>query len=82
MLEITYNDDMILSNLLDRENIPKRTVYATGCHRNLVQQYTFGFGDDALHHTGGEGGHKQNNRRIIHSFITKDCYYFKIRDVD
>lgn len=79
LLPLTYNDDMILSNLLDREGVPKKTAGQHGCHLGLIQQYAYGFTPDALHFNNGDGGHKENNRKIINSFIAKDCYYFKMR---
>lgn len=76
LLELTYNDDMILSNVLRYLNIPVRTVYSKICHVGMLRQYQFGFGPDALHYNNGEGTHTENNKRILKTFTDKNVNYF------
>jgi len=76
LLELTYNDDMILSNLLHHLKVPIRTVFSPVCHVGMLKQYQFGFGQDALHFNNGEGTHVENNKRIIKIFTDKNVNYF------
>lgn len=80
MLELTYNDDMILSNVLKYLNVPVRTVCIPECNGGMLRQYQFGFGQDALHFNNGEGSHFENNKRILKTFTDKNINYFKYRD--
>jgi hypothetical protein len=77
ILSLTYNDDMALSNLLAKLEIPKKTVFLSDCHVGLVRQYKYGFEPDALHFNNGEGSHTENNKRIIQTFTENGCNYFK-----
>ena len=76
LLELTYNDDMILSNVLRYLKVPVRTVFSQVCHVGMLKQYQFGFGPDALHHNNGEGTHVENNKRILRAFTDKNVNYF------
>ena len=81
MLELTYNDDMVLSNLLHKLNMPIRTVCVQECNVGMLRQYQFGFGQDALHFNNGEGTHVENNKRILKTFTDKNVNYFNYSDV-
>jgi hypothetical protein len=76
LLELTYNDDMILSNILHHLKVPIRTVFSQVCHVGMLKQYQFGFGQDALHFNNGEGTHVENNKRILKIFTDKNVNYF------
>ena len=41
-----------------------------------LQQLQYGFEADALHHVAGEGGHVQNNMKILDSFDKLDKNYY------
>lgn len=76
LLDLTYNDDMALSNFLEKISVPKRTVMLPDCHLGLVKQYKYGFEADALHFNNGEGSHITNNKRILSAFTLKHVNYF------
>lgn len=77
LLEATWHDDMILCNLLAKMGVTRKTVFTPGCHLGHVQQFSYGFGDDALHNVAGEGGHSENNKKILKSFQDKGKLYYK-----
>jgi hypothetical protein len=77
LLELTYNDDMVLSNVLKYLKVPIRTVCVQECNGGMLRQYQFGFGEDALHFNNGEGTHIENNKRILKIFTDKNVNYFK-----
>jgi beta-1,4-mannosyl-glycoprotein beta-1,4-N-acetylglucosaminyltransferase len=77
MLEVTYNDDIALSNVLKYMKVPVRTLLTPECNGDMLNQYQFGFGPDALHHNNGEGTHTENNKRILKALTDKNINYFK-----
>ena len=79
LLEVTWHDDMILCNLLEKHGVPRKTVFVDECNLGQVQQYQYGFEQDALHHIAGEGGHMSNNLKILKSFEDKGKLYYKFR---
>ena len=74
LLDVTGNDDMLLSNLFEKHGIKRRTIWTQDCHLGHVQQLDYGFGPDALHHAWG--GHIQNNLKIIRGLEDKGKNYF------
>ena len=71
LLEYTYNDDMVFSNLLERYDI-KKYVFPS-----QIKQLDYGFDKDALHWNNGEKSHVQNNKRILKTLRTHEKMYFK-----
>lgn len=80
MLELTYNDDMALSNVLHFLGVPIRTVVSSACNLSMIRQYTYGFEKDALHFNNGEGSHVENNKRILKTFSDKNVNYFTYKN--
>lgn len=60
----TYNDDMIISNLLSKIGVEKMVCTV----ENGFRQLPYGFDKDALHYNNGENTHLVNNKRILRSF--------------
>jgi hypothetical protein len=71
LLEHTYNDDMIFSNLLERYTI-KKFVFPSE-----IKQLEYGFDKDALHWNNGEKSHMSNNKRILNTLRKHGKMYFK-----
>ena len=71
-------DDIILSNLLTKQGIALKTVYTPNCHVGQVQQLTYGFEPDALHHQF-PGGHHENYKNVLKSLEDKGKSYFKYK---
>jgi len=78
LLEVTWHDDMILCNLLEKLGIPRRTVFTQECNLSIIQQYQYGFEADALHHVAG-GSHAQNNLKILRDFRDKNKLYYNYK---
>ena len=78
LLEVTWNDDMILCNLLEKEGIQRKEVFTRECNVTQIQQYQFGFEPDALHHVAG-GSHTENNTNILKVFEDKGKLYYKYK---
>lgn len=78
LLEVTWHDDMILCNLLEKMGVTRKTVYVSDCHLGLVNQAPYGFQEDALHHVAG-GSHQTNNLKILRDFETKGKLYYKYK---
>ena len=76
LLEVTWHDDMILCNLLEKAGVQRKTVHVSECHLGLVNQAPYGFQEDALHHVAG-GSHQTNNLKILRDFETKGKLYYK-----
>jgi hypothetical protein len=76
LLKLTYNDDLVLSNVLNRLKVPMKTVCSKECHIGLVNQYNFGMLEDALHYNNGERTHVHNNKRILKAFTEAGKNYF------
>jgi hypothetical protein len=71
-------DDIILSNLLIKQGITLKTVFSSECHIGTVQQYTYGFEKDALHHQF-QGGHHENYLNVLKSLQDKGKNYFNYK---
>lgn len=76
LLDVTWHDDMILCNLLEKAGVKRKTVCTPDCNLTHVQQFSFGFGEDALHNVAGDGGHRENNKKILKSFQDKGKLYY------
>lgn len=76
LTELTWHDDMILCNLLEKHGIKRRTVHTPTCHLGQIQQFQFGFESDSLHHVAG-GSHMENNKKILKDFELKNKKYYK-----
>lgn len=79
LLELTWHDDMILCNLLEKYGISRKTVFTPDCNIGQLKQYDYGFGQDALHHLTGDGTHVNNNKRILQSFEDKGKLFYKYK---
>lgn len=71
--KLTYNDDMIISNLLDKIGVEKHLLVMPDAY----QQLDYGFGEDALHFNNGEKTHLHNNKRILKAFRDAGRMYFE-----
>lgn len=71
-------DDVILSNLLTKQGVTLKTIYTSECHTGQIQQYTYGFEVDALHHQF-EGGHHENYLNVLKSLEVKGKSYFNYK---
>ena len=80
LIELTCMDDMVMSNVLKYLKVPVRTVVSPVCHVGMVRQYTYGFGQDALHYNNGEGSHVETYKRILKTFSDKNVNYFTYRN--
>jgi hypothetical protein len=77
LLDVTRNDDMILSNLFEKYGIERKTCYTPDFHLGHVRQRDYGFGPDALHNAWG--GHSQNNQKVLKGFEDKGKNYFSYK---
>lgn len=77
LLDVTWHDDMILCNLLEKAGVKRRTIHVTECHLGLVRQSAYGFDENALHHVAGPGGHMANNLKILQKFKDKGKMYYR-----
>lgn len=77
LLAVTWHDDMILCNLLQKHGVNRKTIHVPEFNLGIaLQQLQYGFEADALHHVAGEGGHVQNNMKILDSFDKLDKNYY------
>jgi hypothetical protein len=74
--EAKFADDVVLSNLLEKRGIARRSVFCQECHVGQVQQLAHGFQGDALHNQS-QGGHKQNYFNVLKNLKDKDKLYMK-----
>ena len=74
--KLTYNDDIIIGNLLSKMNISKKSVCDPTLHIGMIKQYSYGMGSDALFQNNGEGSHFQNNKRVFNLLSEKNISYF------
>ena len=79
LLDVTWHDDMILCNLLEKHGIKRKTVFVPECNIGQLNQYNYGFEADALHHIAGDGGHVSNNLKILKGFEDKGKMYFSYK---
>lgn len=71
-------DDVIISNLLEKQGVLRKTVFTPECHIGQVQQLEYGFGPEALHHQFS-GGHHENYFNVLKSLEDKGKSYFKYK---
>ena len=80
---VTWNDDMLLSNLYEKHGIKRKTVFTEECNLGQLRQLAYGFGPDALHHLAAEASgtpelsHTNNNKKILRDFEALGKNYYK-----
>lgn len=74
--KLTYNDDIIISNLLSKMNISKKSICDATLHIGMIKQYSYGMGPDALFQNNGDGSHFENNKRVFKMLNEKNISYF------
>lgn len=76
--EAKFADDLIVSNLLCKLGVQRKTVFTPSCNLGQLKQFDYGFGPDALHHQT-EGGHHESYRRVLGALELKGKNYFNFR---
>lgn len=74
--KLTYNDDIIISNLLSKMNIARKSICDVSMNIGMIKQYSYGMGEDALFQNNGEGSHFENNKRVFKLLAEKNLSYF------
>ena len=74
--KLTYNDDIIISNLLSKMGIGKKSICEQGLNLGMIKQYSYGMGEDALFQNNGEGSHIENNKRVFKMLEDENLSYF------
>tara|TARA_B100000768_G_C10990024_1_gene253534 strand:- start:35 stop:550 length:516 start_codon:yes stop_codon:yes gene_type:complete len=75
--KLTYNDDIIISNLLSKMGISKKSICDQSMNIGMIRQYSYGMGEDALFQNNGEGSHVENNKRVFKMLKDKNLSHFK-----
>jgi len=79
---VTWNDDMLISNLLEKHNIKRRTVFTRECNLGQLKQLEYGFDENALHHVAAKEtgtdipNHTLNNMLILRNLESINKKYF------
>jgi len=68
-------DDVIISNLLEKQGIKRKTVCTPECNLSHLKQFDYGFEPDALHNQV-QGGHRENYRKVLENLTYKNNNYF------
>lgn len=76
LLDITYNDDILVSNLMSKIGVSKKSVSDHIINIGMIKQYSYGMDQDALWQNNGEGSHVPNNKRVFKSLRDQNVYYF------
>jgi hypothetical protein len=76
--EITCADDLIISSMLQKQGIERRTIHIKDFNLSHVRQYNFGFTNDALHTF--LGGHFQHNKKFIEELQNRGLNYFSYKE--
>ena len=74
--KLTYNDDIIVSNLLSKMGIQRKSICDVTLNIGMIKQYSYGMGEDALFQNNGEGTHVENNKRVFKMLQEKNLSYF------
>jgi len=85
LLSITWNDDMLISNLLEKHGIKRRTIFTKECNLGKLKQLEYGFDENALHHVAAKDSnttaqsHTLNNMKILRDLekINKNYFSYK-----
>ena len=75
--EAKYADDIVISNLLHKIGVKLKTIFTPKLHIGMIKQYSYGFGDDALHNQT-DGGHQENYMRVLETLKSKNMFYFNV----
>lgn len=76
LLKYTYNDDILVSNLMSKYNIHKKSVCDNILNIGMIKQFSYGMGPDALFQNNGEGSHVPNNKRVFKTLNDNKVFYF------
>ena len=76
MLRLTYNDDILVGNLMSKIRIKKKTICNKVLNIGMIKQYSYGMEQDALWQNNGEGSHVPNNRRVFELLKSKNLFFF------
>lgn len=76
LLSMTYNDDILVSNLVAKMGIPRKSVFNERLNIGMIRQYDFGMEQDALWRNDGDDSHYPNNRRVFNALREKGVYYY------
>ena len=76
LLQFTYNDDILVSNLMAKKNINRKSICNNILNIGMIKQYSYGMDQDALWQNGGEGSHVPNNKRVFELLKKNEVYYF------
>tara|TARA_R110000803_G_scaffold75066_4_gene139328 strand:+ start:4653 stop:5372 length:720 start_codon:yes stop_codon:yes gene_type:complete len=76
LLELTYNDDILVSNLMAKMGINRKTICNHILNIGMIKQYSYGMEQDALWQNDGEGSHVPNNKRVFEILKKNEVYYF------
>jgi hypothetical protein len=68
-------DDLVISNMLAKQGVTRRTVFTPECNICQIGQLDWGFGSDALHSVVG-GGHHANYLEVLKFLEDKAKNYF------
>jgi hypothetical protein len=77
ILDRKWLRDIIISNLLSKMRIPKKSIFNKDMNLGMIRQYSYGMGSDALFQNNGEGSHAENNKRVFKMLEDKNLSYFK-----
>jgi phosphosulfolactate synthase (CoM biosynthesis protein A) len=73
---LTYNDDIIISNLLSKMGIKRKSSFNAQLNIGMIKQYSFGMGEDALFQNNGDGSHFKNNKQVFQMLKDKNKYFY------
>ena len=57
--------------------VEKKSICDETLNLNMIRQYSYGMGEDALFQNNGEGSHVENNKRVFKMLEDKKLSYFK-----
>ena len=76
LLSVTYNDDILVSNLMSKHGVPRFSVCNPTLNIGMAKQYSYGMEQDALWQNDGDGSHYPNNCQVFRTLREKGAYYY------
>ena len=73
---ITYNDDVIVSSILAKHGISRKSICDNVLNIGNIRQYKYGMEGDALFQNGGDGSHVPNNKKVFQMLKDRGMYYY------